>query len=311
MRRALSQVLLLVVLASCTKPPSRSALLAERLGYPRDARLLIVHADDLGLAPSINAAAAAAFETGLVNSGSVMAPCPAFAEMADYARRHPAVDLGLHLTLTAERPFLRYGPVSARELVPTLLDSEGALLREWPSGKRIDPAQVEIELRAQIGKALAAGMRPTHLDSHQTRLYKSGRELFAVLVRLGHEYRIPILVGRNWFSQFPYLQEALGPGDLVIDHVIQIGEDTPIERWAQFYTDAIVASGPGITEILIHPGYDDEDLRAKMADRREWGAAWRQRDTDFFTSERFRTLLREHNIKLVTWRELARAGAAL
>src|ERR1041384_7906517 len=96
--------------------------LLERLGYPADAKLLIIHADDLGMAHSVNAATIKSFERGLVNSGSIMVPCPWFSEIAAYARAHSKADLGLHLTLTSEWKFFRWGPVLSKDRVTTLLD---------------------------------------------------------------------------------------------------------------------------------------------------------------------------------------------
>src|SRR5919107_3609608 len=101
--------------------------LAVRLGYPADAKLLIVHGDDLGVAHSVNAATAKAFETGLVNSASVMVPCPWLPEIAAYARAHGDADLGLHLTLTSEWKTYRWGGVLPRDRAPTLYDAEGYL----------------------------------------------------------------------------------------------------------------------------------------------------------------------------------------
>src|SRR5690242_8372998 len=99
--------------------------LAQRLGYPADAKLLIVHGDDLGMAHSVDAATVKAFETGLVTSGSIMVPCPWFAEIAGYAREHRDADLGLHLTLTSEWKALRWGPLMSKDRVPTLFNSDG------------------------------------------------------------------------------------------------------------------------------------------------------------------------------------------
>ena len=81
------------------------------------------------------------------------------------------------------------------------------------------------------------------------------------------------------------------------------------EKWADFYADAIKNLQPGITEFIIHVAYDDEEMRAATIDHPDWGAAWRQRDFDFFTSERSRQLLKENNIKLITWREIGKLMA--
>src|SRR5215212_1079120 len=98
---------------------------AARLGYPADAKLLIVHADDVGVAHSVNAATFKAFESGLVTSGSIMIPCAWLPEVAAYARTHADADLGLHLTLTSEWATYRWGGVLSRERAPTLYAPDG------------------------------------------------------------------------------------------------------------------------------------------------------------------------------------------
>src|SRR5215831_13335599 len=138
--------------------------LADRLGYPPGTKLVIIHADDLGETHAVNAAAIKAFQSGTINSASLMVPCPWFPEMADYAQSHPDADLGLHLTLTSERVYYRWGPVAPRDKVPSLVDGDGYFHHDWSSETPIDPKDVETEVRAQIDRALAMGVRPTHLD---------------------------------------------------------------------------------------------------------------------------------------------------
>jgi len=279
--------------------------LAERLGYGPGARLLMVHADDIAITHSVNAAFIRGMETGLINSGSVMVNCPWFPEIAAYARVRPEADLGVHLTLTSERTPYRWGPTAPRTEVESLVDRFGYLHQTWTPDTPVNPHEVEIELRAQIEKAYAAGLRPTHLDSHQYRLQMSGQDLFSVFLRLGHEYRLPAFVARNWFDGHPYIESSLTPEDVVVDYTVTIGTDVAPEEWTEFYRDAIERLHPGVTEFVIHPGLDDEELRAFSADRPTWGAAWRQRDFDFFTSAKFRALLEKHDVRLVTWREIA------
>lgn len=282
--------------------------LAERLGYPAGTKLLIVHADDLGETHAVNAAALKALQGGTINSASLMVPCPWFPEIADYAKSHPDVDFGLHLTLTSERVYYRWGPVASADKVPSLVDQNGYFHHEWKEREHIDAKEVEIELRAQIERALAMGVRPTHLDSHQYRLIMNGKELFDAMLRVAHEYKLPVFVTRDWFADHPYLPASLGPSDMVLDHTVTIEPEIPPEKWAEFYLTALKNLKPGVTEFVIHPGYDDDELRAATRERSTWGSAWRQRDYDFFTSDQFREILAQQKIKLITWRELARAA---
>ena len=304
--------LLLVLSGICSPLMSGASAqsLVERLGYPAGTKLIIIHADDLGETHAVNAAAMQALERGAVNSASMMVACPWFPEIAEFAKSHPDADLGLHLTLTSERVYYRWEPVAPGDQVPTLTDEDGYLRHDWDDHPRIDPKQVEIELRAQVERALRMGVHPTHLDSHQYRLIMNGKELFDAMLRVAHDYKLPVFVTPDWFAEHPYLASSVGPDDLVLDHTVTIEPDVPAQKWADFYLTALKNLQPGVTEFVIHPGFDDEELRAATRERATWGAAWRQRDYDFFTGEEFRQTLQRENIKLITWRELARRWAA-
>jgi len=298
-------LLILGSLLSVSPMTMSAQTLADRLGYPPGTKLVIIHGDDLGETHAVNAAAIKALEAGSINSASLMVPCPWFPEIADYARSHPGADFGLHLTLTSERVYYRWGPVAPADKVPSLLDENGYFHHDWDKNQHINPKEVEIELRAQIVRALAMGVRPTHLDSHQYRLIVNGKDLFDVMVRVAHEYKLPVFVTRDWFADHPYLEASLGPDDIVLDHTVTIGPEVLPEKWAEFYISALKNLKPGVTEFVIHPGFDDEELRAATRERSTWGSGWRQRDFDFFSSNQFRQILAQENVKLITWRELA------
>src|ERR1700678_1170822 len=255
----ISRVLLLGCLLSTFPVRVFAQTLAERLGYPPGTKLIVVHADDLGETHSVNAAAIKALEGGTINSASLMVPCPWFPEMADYAKSHPDGDFGLHLTLTSERVYYRWGPVAPADKVPSLVDQNGYFHHDWEKGQPINAREVEIELRAQIERALAMGVRPTHLDSHQYRLIMNGKELFDVMLRLAHEYKLPVFVTREWFAEHPYLQASLGPSDIVLDHTVTIEPGIPPEKWADFYVTALKNLKPRATEFASHTCYDDEE----------------------------------------------------
>jgi predicted glycoside hydrolase/deacetylase ChbG (UPF0249 family) len=297
---------LFVVLMVVASVHAQERTLAERLGYPRDAKLLIVHADDLGMAHSVNAATIKAFETGLVNSGSIMVPCPWLSEIAAFARANPQADLGLHLTLTSEWTSFRWGPVSSRDRVSSLLDRDGYFrLTESEAAAQADPKQVEMEITTQIERARAFGIQPTHLDSHMGTLYQN-KALFEVFLRVARNEKLPVRVAKTWFARADFLPSVLTEDDVYIDRILDINPTVAPQDWARFYSDALKKLEPGVTEVVIHLAYDDAEMRAATSNHPDWGAAWRQRDFDFFTGDAFRKILQENQIKLITWRELGK-----
>src|SRR5436853_623079 len=171
--------------------PAQNRNIAERLGYPAGAKLLILHADDLGAAHSIDAASFAALDNGTVSSASVMMPTPWVTEVAAYARAHPNADLGLHLTVTSEWHTYRWGSVASKDSVPSLLDSTGTFASDVPPvATHAKAGEIELELRAQVERALALGIHPTHLDSHMGALF-STPDLMAAYVKVAREYHLP------------------------------------------------------------------------------------------------------------------------
>src|SRR5437016_9971288 len=170
MRRAAAVATFLLVTGALGRAQTKTV--AERLGYPPDAKLLIVHADDLAVAHSVDAASFDALDKNAVTSASVMVPCPWLNEVAAYARGHASADLGLHLTLTSEWKTYRWGPVESRDKVPSLLDPSGYLWPDTPQAVgTLKADEAEREIRAQIERANALGIHPTHLDSHMGALF--------------------------------------------------------------------------------------------------------------------------------------------
>src|SRR6266404_675460 len=280
--------------------------LVERLGYPRDVKLLIVHADDLGAAHSINSASIKALESGLVSSGSIMVPCPWLSEITAYARAHPEADFGLHLTLTSEWSSYRWSPVLGRERVPSLLDSSGYLYPlESEATAHMDVREVEAEIRAQIARARAFGIKPTHLDSHMGTLYQS-KVLFEILLRVARENKLPFRVSQEWFARAQFMPSLLGPDDVVLNRTIIIEPKVAPDDWARFYTEEIKNLRPGVTDMIVHLAFADEEMKGISFGHPNWGAEWRQRDFAFVTSDAFRRSLKENNVKLITWREIGK-----
>src|SRR2546423_10022936 len=222
---ALTHLFCVVVPATTARVQTQPKSLAERLGYPPGAKLLIVHADDLGMAHSVDAATVRAFESGLVTSGSIMVPCPWFTEIAVYARSHPEADLGLHLTLTSEWSLYRWGPVLSKERAPTLFDQSGYFYAtEDVAAAHIAAREAEAEIRAQIERARAYGIRPTHLDSHMGTLYQN-KELFDVLLRVAREGGLPVRMSKESLDGAPSLASVVRPEDVLIDRIVNIGPE--------------------------------------------------------------------------------------
>ncbi len=169
--------------------------------------------------------------------------------------------------------------------------------------KRAKQDQVERELRAQIDRAYALGIKPSHVDSHMGALYETP-ELFRTYAKVARSYKLPFL----HFIGGPSRENvaALAPTDVVADAVIMRLQKGSIEEWRKFYLDAIRNMKPGLTVILVHLGYDDAELRAVTTGWDSWGADWRQRDYDVLTSAEFRQALKDNGVVLVTWRDVGR-----
>ncbi len=280
--------------------------LAERLGFEADAKLLIVHADDIGLARSVNVATARAFEAGAITSGSVMVPCPWFPDFAAYYREHPSLDVGIHLTLTAEWDHYKWGGISPAGEIPSLLDSYGHFPATVEAvGARAVAAEAERELRAQIERAIALGIRPTHLDTHMGSVM-AAPELVQVYLKLGKEYHLPVLtLPRSWAANVPDAQrEVLATADGVVDGLYMVSTDDPSKTWSETYAEMIAAMGPGLNVLIVHLAIDDTEMQAVTVNHPDFGAAWRQKDLDFVTGREFKDLLRAHGITLVTWGQI-------
>jgi predicted glycoside hydrolase/deacetylase ChbG (UPF0249 family) len=233
-----------------------------------------------------------------------MVPTPWITEVAAYARAHPNADLGLHLTLTSEWETYRWGSVEPADKVSSLLDSAGT----FPNDEKLvaahaKPVEVEREIRAQINRALALGIRPTHLDSHMGSLFTTP-ELIATYVKVAHDYHLPFLAVKGSALAAP--QAGLTTRDILLDAVIIADRQVPRDQWKEFYLKAIANLKPGLTEIIVHLGRDDSELQAVMVDHEGYGSAWRQRDYDVVNSPEFKKALQDNHVILVTWKELGK-----
>jgi len=307
MRKLLFLTIALFVLPAMGRRASSSGgqtgSVAERLGYPADSKLLIIHADDLAVAHSVDTASFAALDQKAVSSASIMVPCPWLTEVADYAKSHPDADLGLHLTLNSEWKTYRWGPVAPRDQVPSLLVPDGYLYGEGGGFRAQAKAdEVEREVRAQVEQAMKLGIHPTHLDSHMGSLFLTP-DLFTVYVKVAHDYKLPFLAVRV-SDERSRLLSSLSDKDIVLDSLVIFDPRVPPDEWTESYVKALRSLKPGLHEMIVHLGHDDSELEAVTVDHPDYGAAWRQRDFNAVTSPEFKKALEENHIILVGWKDL-------
>jgi chitin disaccharide deacetylase len=187
--------------------------LAQAITGDANARALVLHIDDVGMCHGANVAFLELARAGAVTCGSIMVPCPWFREIAAEGAEDKTLDLGVHLTLTSEWPQYRWGPLSTVSRASGLIDDQGYFPRNCLALRpRVQPEAAEIEFRAQIDRALAAGIDVTHLDAHMGAALVP--ELVGVYVRLGREYRLPILLPRELDSYTGVLKMGETPGGI-------------------------------------------------------------------------------------------------
>jgi len=290
---------------------ARAADLARFLGLPADARMVIAHQDDVGMCHGANVAFAQLAGRGFITCGSVMVPCPWFREVVAIAEANPAVDLGVHLTLTSEWEHYRWRPIGTASRASGLIDGDGFMWRRVPLlREHVVVEAAEAEMRAQIDTALAAGLRITHLDTHMGAALTP--ELIDAYLRLGRDYRLPVLFPRGASGY----AEALNMGPLdpaiyeariaevearrnpVVDHVAMT-PGVPSGESDKAYRDLVAAVPPGLGFLAFHccaPG----DIEAIVPPR----AHWRTDEFRIFRDRAFLDWVAGSGIRLIGFREI-------
>jgi len=286
---------------------------AEKLGYPTGKRVIILHADDIGMCPEANLSAKQYLRGELVQSASVMMPCRDAEDFIVWAKDNPTKDVGLHLTLNSEWASYRWGPLSDVWMVPGLIDREGKL---WHTREQVvehaSPEEVEMELRAQIEKAIRLGYRPNHLDTHMGTLYGS-HKFTAVYLKLAEEYRIPaMVVDVNNPTMLQTYRDQGFPIDSKMIELInnyklpKVDFFTPIDGNAGSYEEKrenffelINSLPPGLTEVFFHPSEPTENLKSitKQWQQRSW-------ESKLFEDPKVKTLLEREDILLTNWKDI-------
>ena len=267
------------------------------LGYPADARLLIINADDFGMCNSTNEGIILTLQEGLVRSTTLMVPCPWALHAMHFLTDHHEIPFGVHLTVISDPIDSRWGPLTSKGKVPSLVDRAGNFynfeaMHTFLAQLKMD--QLEVEFRVQIEAVLAAGLRPTHLDWHALRI--GGRtEIFQLMIRLAKEFGLALRVmGRAWIEKLQSQGLPTNDDDFLDSYLIN-----PVYKTAR-YVQLLRELPAGLSEWAVHPGLDNAELLAiEPAGNHE-----RQIDFDFWTSQQAKDIVREEGIILLDYRAL-------
>ncbi len=310
--------LMLLLFLSCSQdqPVNEKTLeganWAEKLGFPTGKKVLILHADDIGMCEEANIAAFNYLEKKQIQSAAIMVPCPNAEEAITWAAERPTEDVGLHLTLTSEWKTYRWGSISDPKDVPGLLDKEGKLWRSVPEVVvHASAAEVEKEIRAQIDKAISMGMKPSHIDTHMGTLYGDA-EYVKVFMKVAEEYNIP--ANAIDLSNETVAEHFRNAGYPINDEVIQTIEnyslpkldffssvpkgDTYEEKRENFFN--LVKQLPiGLTEIIFHPSVQTENLKTITG-------SWQQRvwEAELFADPIVNKFFKDEDIIFTSWTEI-------
>ncbi|WP_439555823.1 polysaccharide deacetylase family protein [Dyadobacter sp.] len=318
-------LLLMICVSTVAYSQSAGQTFAEKLGYPKGKKVLIIHVDDVGMSYESNQGAIRAIREGVANSLSVMMPCGWVPGFVKYWKENKDLDAGLHLTLTSEWKDYRWGPLAGKQQVKGLTDPEGAL---WPSVaevvKNASPDEVEQEIRAQLDRAKSMGFEPTHLDSHMGTLFATP-QFIERYIKVGMQEKIPVMFpgGHNTAvraeeklvaEQFEMTQkigqQLWNAGLPVLDDLenSSYGWKGPengdkSEKAMQQYKTAkyIEAFGklkPGLTMVIMHCTIHTE-VFPKISD------SWPTREGDFLAmiDPELKKYIEKEGIVLTTWRE--------
>jgi predicted glycoside hydrolase/deacetylase ChbG (UPF0249 family) len=276
----------------------------QALGFAADDRVVVVHADDVGMCEATIDVFFDLLERGLTTAGSAMVPCPWFPAVAARCRERGAdVDIGVHLTLTSEWDGYRWGPVAATATDPRLglADDEGYFFRNTALWTRVDPDTARREMEAQVDRALAAGLDVTHVDCHMFAMLRP--DLIGPYVDLGFERGIPVLLTRQpqWVEVLtePAIARWEEAGMPVFDHLRELPLDVSAAGWLDATARLFEELPAGLTYLITHPARDTPELRAVATD-------WQQRvaDGDGFRNESLAAGVHDAGIHVIGWRPL-------
>jgi predicted glycoside hydrolase/deacetylase ChbG (UPF0249 family) len=279
----------------------RKAWTNQLLGYPPEARLLIINADDFGMCHSINAATILSLREGLTSSCSLMVPCPWNLHAMRFLRENPDIAFGVHLTAICEHPIYRWKPISSPEKVPSLV-GDGGYFHDLGSIDKfipqVDLDEIETEFRAQIEVVQAAGLKPTHLDSH-CHVHTRREAIFERVLKMAFDYGLAVRAHTQ-----PVIERLRRESLPCNDHDVLDSYHIDSPHLAKgdklyCYQQLLRELPPGLSEWAIHPGIESGELKAMEA---TWEV--RKADFDFLVSPEAEKVTREEDVVILNYRPL-------
>lgn len=268
----------------------------QLLGYPPDARLLILNTDDFGMCHSINETVIQAVRQGAASSCTLMVPCPWGLHGMHLLRENPDIPFGVHLTAVSEAVYYRWGPLTSKEKVPSLVDEAGYFYSEARIPEflaQVNLAELEVEFRAQIEAVLAGGLNPTHVDSH-CGIHTRREDIFDMTVGLAGEYGLAIRV-----SEPPLIEKIKRQGLPSPDYDILDSYRVETQAKPAYYFEGLRSLPAGLTEWAVHPSLATGELKAI-------GNSWpvRQADFEFLMSPETKAIIEQEGIIVLNYKPL-------
>ncbi|MCX6080393.1 MAG: polysaccharide deacetylase family protein [Chloroflexi bacterium] len=285
--------------------------LLKKLGYSDTDRLVIIHTDDIGMCQAALQAFEDLWDFGTISSGAVMVPCPWFPATAEYCRKNPEVDMGVHATLNSEWEAYRWGPISTRDPQSGLMDKDGYFHQWHPAVyDQALPEAVEVEVNAQVERALGAGIDITHIDSHMGTIMHP--KFVQAYLQAGMSRQIPNMLPRasaQGFSMMGINAESLADYQPILAQLEEQGlpmldglaalplehSDDHIGLAKKLLTELPV----GVTHFIFHPSVDTPELRTIAPD-------WRARVANYnaFISKEMKDFIKNSGIQVIGYRKI-------
>lgn len=277
--------------------------ISQTLGFESTDKLLIIHADDLGLCESVNSATFESFKNGSISSASVMMTTDEVNEVASFTNNNQNYDIGIHLTVTSEWKLHKWGGVLNNEDISSILNKKNHLYwnkRKFTKNGKLNEIRKELQAQIDLGKSM--GFNPSHIDSHEGALFFDP-DIFKLYLDLAKENNllafVPIQASVHFDQSFKKPKHAV-----IIDQFHMLPEGTNVDEIKDYYFNVVENLKPGLSQIIVHLGKDEEELREITIDHPNFDYRWRQLDFDVFNSRDFKDHLEKHSIKVINWEDL-------